>query len=79
MSEIFDVLLIGAGSAGLFAADRLAESGLNVLAVDRGDEPEKRKDMNFGVGGAGTYSDGKLNLTHRIGGDPQSFGRTPLK
>ena len=76
MNEIYDVLLIGAGSAGLFAADRLAESGQNVLVVDRGDEPEKRKDMNFGVGGAGTYSDGKLNLTHRIGGDPQSFGRT---
>ncbi|MBN2602003.1 MAG: NAD(P)/FAD-dependent oxidoreductase [Candidatus Marinimicrobia bacterium] len=76
MSEIYDVLLIGAGSAGLFAADRLAESGLNVLVVDRGGEPEKRKDMNFGVGGAGTFSDGKLNLTHRIGGDPQSFGRT---
>jgi len=76
MSEIYDVLLIGAGSAGLFAADRLAESGLNVLVVDRGDEPEKRKDMNFGVGGAGTFSDGKLNLTHRIGGDPESFGRT---
>ncbi|MDO9549104.1 MAG: NAD(P)/FAD-dependent oxidoreductase [Candidatus Marinimicrobia bacterium] len=76
MSEIYDVLLIGAGSAGLFAADRLVKSGLNVLVVDRGDEPEKRKDMNFGVGGAGTFSDGKLNLTHRIGGDPQSFGRT---
>jgi len=76
MNEIYDILLIGAGSAGLFAADRLAESGLNVLVVDRGDEPERRKDMNFGVGGAGTYSDGKLNLTHRIGGNPQSFGRS---
>ena len=79
MNDIFDVLLIGAGSAGLFAADRLVESGLSVLIVDRGDIPEKRKDMNFGVGGAGTYSDGKLNLTHRIGGDPQSFGRTPVE
>ncbi|HDP67196.1 MAG TPA: FAD-binding protein [Candidatus Marinimicrobia bacterium] len=76
MQEVYDVLLIGAGSAGLFAADRLADAGLNVLVVDRGSEPEKRRDMNYGIGGAGTFSDGKLNLTHRIGGDPQSFGRT---
>jgi len=33
--------------------------------------------MNFGIGGAGTFSDGKLNLTHRIGGDPESLGRSP--
>ncbi|MCK4716903.1 MAG: NAD(P)/FAD-dependent oxidoreductase [Candidatus Marinimicrobia bacterium] len=76
MENIYDVILIGAGSAGLFAANRLAGSGLKVLVIDRGDEPEKRKDMNFGVGGAGTFSDGKLNLSHRIGGDPSSFGRS---
>ncbi|MCG2715291.1 MAG: NAD(P)/FAD-dependent oxidoreductase [Candidatus Marinimicrobia bacterium] len=76
MKNIYDVILIGAGSAGLFAANRLAGSGLKVLVIDRGDEPEKRKDMNFGVGGAGTFSDGKLNLSHRIGGDPSSFGRS---
>jgi len=79
MEQIYDVILIGAGSAGLFAADRLADHGLSVLVIDRGDEPEKRKDMNFGVGGAGTFSDGKLNLTHRIGGDPGSFGRNPAE
>jgi uncharacterized FAD-dependent dehydrogenase len=76
MENIYDVILIGAGTAGLFAANRLAGSGLKVLVIDRGDEPEKRKDMNFGVGGAGTFSDGKLNLSHRIGGDPSSFGRS---
>ncbi|HCK99791.1 MAG TPA: FAD-dependent oxidoreductase [Candidatus Marinimicrobia bacterium] len=79
MEQIYDVILIGAGSAGLFAADRLADHGLSVLVIDRGDEPEKRKDMNFGIGGAGTFSDGKLNLTHRIGGDPESFGRNPAE
>jgi uncharacterized FAD-dependent dehydrogenase len=76
MVEMYDVVLIGAGPAGLFAADRLAGSGLKVLVIERGDEPGKRRDMNFGIGGAGTYSDGKLNLTHRIGGDPQSIGRS---
>ena len=75
----FDVILIGAGSAGLFAAERLIGSGLSVLVIDRGEEPSLRTDMNYGIGGAGTFSDGKLNLTHRIGGEPSSFGRTPAE
>ena len=77
--NIFDVILIGAGPAGLFAVDRLLEGGLSVLVVDRGEEPSKRDNMNFGIGGAGAFSDGKLNLTYRIGGDPNSFGRTPFE
>lgn len=76
-SEIFDVILIGAGPTGLFGADALAGKGLSVLVLDRGDEPLKRRDTNFGIGGAGAFSDGKLNLTYRIGGEPESFGRNP--
>lgn len=76
-SKIFDVILIGAGPTGLFAAETLAGKDLSVLVLDRGEEPLKRHDMNFGIGGAGAFSDGKLNLTHRIGGEPESFGRTP--
>lgn len=75
----FDVILIGAGPAGLFAANRLADSRLSVLVVDRGEEPTKRTDVDYGIGGAGIFSDGKLNLTHRIGGEPESFGRTPAE
>ncbi len=78
-TETFDVILIGAGPTGLFAADTLAGKGLSVLVLDRGDEPLKRQDMNFGIGGAGAFSDGKLNLSHRIGGEPVSFGRTPTE
>jgi len=78
-SEIFDVILIGAGPTGLFGADALAGKGLSVLVLDRGDEPLKRRDTNFGIGGAGAFSDGKLNLTHRIGGEPESFGRNPAE
>jgi len=74
-SNIFDVILIGAGPAGLFAAEILAGKSLSVLVLDRGDEPLKRHDVNFGIGGAGAFSDGKLNLTSRIGGEPESFGR----
>jgi len=78
MSEntIYDVIIIGAGPAGLFAAEQLADRHLTVLVIDRGKEPLQRQNMNFGVGGAGTFSDGKLNLTSHIGGDPQSFGRS---
>lgn len=75
LSAHYDVILIGAGPAGLFAAQELVGSGLKVLVVDRGDEAARRKDMNFGIGGAGTFSDGKLNLTHRIGGEPETIGR----
>ncbi|HQQ85319.1 MAG TPA: NAD(P)/FAD-dependent oxidoreductase, partial [Candidatus Marinimicrobia bacterium] len=52
-SNIFDVILIGAGPAGLFAAETLAGKSLSVLVLDRGDEPLKRHDVNFGIGGAG--------------------------
>ena len=74
--NLFDVILIGAGPAGLFAADKLSEKGISVLVIEGGGEPLKRKNVSFGIGGAGAYSDGKLNLTHRIGGDPHTFGRT---
>jgi len=77
--EIFDVIFIGAGPTGLFGADALAGKGLSVLVIDRGAEPLKRRDTNFGIGGAGAFSDGKLNLTHRIGGEPDSFGRNPVE
>lgn len=70
------VVIIGAGPAGLFAAHRLAESGLEPILLDRGQPVEVRgrqvsrlmhkgeldPDSNicFGEGGAGTWSDGKL-------------------
>jgi uncharacterized FAD-dependent dehydrogenase len=70
-----DVAVLGAGPAGLFAARELAQSGLVTILVDRGKEPTRRTHICFGVGGAGAFSDGKLNLTPKIGGDPRSFGR----
>ena len=70
------VLVIGMGPTGLFAAKRLAESGLRVTLVDRGRPVEQRvkdvekfwasgqfdavSNVQFGEGGAGTFSDGKL-------------------
>ncbi len=69
-------LVVGMGPAGLFAALRLAQYGLSVTLVERGRPVEARvKDLRrlwsegvfdplsnvqFGEGGAGTFSDGKL-------------------
>ena len=70
------VIVVGAGPGGLFAALRLIELGLRPIVVERGkDVHERRKDIalistrqtvdsesnySFGEGGAGAYSDGKL-------------------
>ncbi len=84
-----DVVIIGAGPAGLFAAYELAEkSSLKVVIVDMGRDVDERecpmektgKCMNCkpcnvmcGVGGAGGLSDGTLNLRPDIGGNLYEF------
>ncbi len=70
-----DVLLIGAGPAGLFAGSKFLGEGLKVTILERGKPPRERESITYGVGGAGAFSDGKLNLTPEIGGDPTTFNR----
>ena len=69
-------LVVGMGPAGLFAALLLAENGYYPIIIDRGDPVDKRleayerfvkygildteSNIQFGAGGAGTFSDGKL-------------------
>lgn len=71
-----EVIVVGAGPGGLFAALRLIELGLRPIVLERGkDVHERRKDIalisrehtvdpesnySFGEGGAGAFSDGKL-------------------
>jgi len=71
-----EVIIIGAGPAGLFAALRLIELGFCPIIVERGKNVKERKvdvanisknkelneesNLCFGEGGAGTFSDGKL-------------------
>ena len=70
------VVIVGSGPAGLFAALKLIENDIKPIILERGkDVSERRKDLSnintksivdedsnycFGEGGAGTYSDGKL-------------------
>ncbi len=79
----YDVIIAGAGPAGLFAAFYLCEnSDLKVLLIDKGKRPQNRKcpikddltcvkckpcNILSGVGGAGLFSDGKLNYIHKLG------------
>ena len=71
-----DVILIGAGPAGMFAGSKFLHKDFSVTILERGKAPDKRNSITYGVGGAGAFSDGKLNLTPRIGGNPETFGRT---
>ena len=65
MKDDYDVIIVGAGPAGLFAAYTLADSKKKVCLIDMGKSVKKRKkrDAMNGVGGAGTFSDGKLHFS----------------
>ena len=81
----YDVVIIGAGPAGLFCAYELVEANkkLKIALVDKGNRVETRmcpmkvnggKCLNCktcqilsGFGGAGTFSDGKLNFIPKLG------------
>jgi uncharacterized FAD-dependent dehydrogenase len=75
----------------MFAARELASKKLKVLVIDRGRDAEDRRcEMDYadichkcepcnilcGVGGAGTFSDGTLNLRPDVGGNLRDYTRT---
>lgn len=80
-----EVIVIGAGPAGLFAGLQLIELGLKPIVIERGkDVQDRRRDLKainrdhtvnedsnycYGEGGAGTYSDGKLYTRSKKRGD----------
>jgi len=66
--------VVGCGPAGLFTAYELSKNqAIEVTVLEQGPDVEARKSLLHGVGGAGTYSDGKINVHPQIGGDLYNF------
>ena len=96
MSREYDVAIIGAGPAGLFAAYELAKMkgnrDVSVILIDKGLRPLRRTcplftpkekctfcnpcNITYGIGGAGTFSSGIINLRPDIGGELHEITRS---
>ena len=90
MKKNYDVIIIGAGPAGIFTALELTKKGnFSILIVEKGKKIEQRDcpmrssgggchhcipcSILSGWGGAGAFSDGKLNLSTEIGGQLDNY------
>lgn len=86
MNNLYDIIIVGAGPAGIFTAFELIKSKpeLKILMLEKGNGIYKRKcpkhvnggicvhckpcNITTGWAGAGAFSDGKLSLSHEVGG-----------
>ncbi len=86
-TEKFDIIIVGTGPAGIFAALELVQDapGMCILLIDKGADLDSRVAQRSasnesvmdsylsGWGGAGAFSDGKLNLTSEVGGNLNEY------
>lgn len=86
------IIVVGMGPAGMFAALELAEAGMKPVVIERGSDVDTRQNkvesfwnggkldtecnVQFGEGGAGTFSDGKLNTMVK---DKSGYNKKVLK
>ena len=74
MTTKYDVIIVGGGPAGIFAALELSQlPHLRILLIEKGKDIDERTNLVCGLGGAGAYSDGKLTLTPEVGGHLQEY------
>ncbi len=91
MNQSYDIIIVGAGPAGIFTAYELIKNkpGIRILIIEKGNSIYKRhcpKHTNGGIcvhckpcnittgwAGAGAYSDGKLSLSHEVGGTVSDY------
>lgn len=87
MQTKYDLIIVGAGPAGIFTALEMVRTGskARILLIEKGKPVEKRHcpkaeaghcvncrptcAITTGFSGAGAFSDGKLSLSHEVGGD----------
>jgi len=83
MEKKFDVVIVGAGPAGMFATYELLAKNpkFKIGLIDMGPRVENRNggDVMSGFGGAGTYSDGKLQFTPKLSHERTFHLITPEK